>query len=455
VQDDWRANDHVTLNLGVRYDFDTNGNAEAVEFRPWLPGNLKRPKANFAPRLGMNLRLDDRTVLRGGYGLFFAFQPNDAVQQSVGYQCTFEANICYRFEEQIFPDGRPDFVPNWHGSGPSPEGEWGGPKPTWEERLRNACDVNGSAPRCSYRSLVQEISYVGRPSQYSHQGGVGVQRQLGDVAMVEVNFNYTGGRREEVATNGNLSYNPATGANYPFADISRRPFPDWGEVDFEWLAGWSNYYGTDFTFTKRYGDNWQLSASYTLAYFKDAYPRRDQWFIGADGLATHAPIPFALAPDMGGEYTYALGDQRHRVTANGIWDIGRGFQVSGIYFHGSGERFRLFTGVDRRGQAGQAPSGSQVGGTNEERLRADGSIAPRHGFVGDPIHRVDLRLQQRIPLGGNVAVDGMFEVFNLFNHANYGSYVTNESNALFGRPSFNSNIAYWPRVLQLGVRLSF
>ena len=32
-------------------------------------------------------------------------------------------------------------------------------------------------------------------------------------------------------------------------------------------------------------------------------------------------------------------------------------------------------------------------------------------------------------------LDGMFEVFNLFNHANYGSYTTNESNALFGQPS--------------------
>ena len=455
AQDDWRVNDRLTLNLGMRYDFDTNGNAEGIEFRPWVPGNLPRAKANFAPRLGMNLRLDDRTVVRGGYGVFFAFQPNDAVQQTTGYQCAFEANICYRFEEQIFPDGRADFLPNWHRTGPSPEGEWGGPKPTWEERLRNACDVNGSARGCSYRSLVQEISYIGRPPQYSHQAGAGVQRQIGNVAVAEVNFNFTGGRREEIAMNGNLSYNPATGANYLFSDVSRRPFPDWGTVNFEWLAGWSDYYGTDFTFTKRYSDNWQLSTSYTLAYFKDASPRRAQWFIGDDGLATYAPIPFALAPDMGGEYSYALGDQRHRLTANGIWDLGRGFQVSGIYFYGSGERNLVSTGVDRRGEGGQAASGSQVAGSSEQRLRADGSIVPRNGFVGDPVQRVDMRLQQRIPIAGSLRVDGMLEVFNLFNHTNYGSYTTNESNALFGQPAFNSNIAYWPRVLQLGVRLTF
>ena len=455
AQDDWRVNDRLTLNVGLRYDFDSNGNNEKLEFRPWLPGDLPRNKANFAPRLGVNLRLDDRTVLRGGYGLFFAFQPNDAVQQSVGYRCTFESNDCPRFEEQIFPDGRADFVPNWHGTGPSPEGEWGGPKPTWEQALGNACDVNRSAPRCSYRSLVQEIGYAGRPPQYSHQAGAGVQRQVGTVAVVEVNFNYTAGRREESSTNGNLSYNQATGANYPFSDVSRRPFPGWGTVNFEWLAGWSNYYGTDFTFTKRYSDNWQFSASYTLAHFKDAYPRREQWFIGDDGLAQHGPIPFALAPDMGGEYTYAVGDQRHRVTANGIWDVGRGFQVSGIYFYGAGERLAVNTGVDRRGEGGQAPTANQVGGSNEQRLRADGSIVARNGFSGESIHRVDLRLQQRIPIGGAMRLDGMFEVFNIFNHAHYGSYVTNESNALYGRPSFNSNIAYGPRVLQLGIRLAF
>jgi hypothetical protein len=48
---------------------------------------------------------------------------------------------------------------------------------------------------------------------------------------------------------------------------------------------------------------------------------------------------------------------------------------------------------------------------------------------------------------------GVVEVFTLFNHANYGTYVTQESNAAYGKPAFNSNIAYQPRTLQLGFRL--
>jgi hypothetical protein len=444
LQDDWAVNDRLTMNLGMRWDWDSNGNSEGLEFRPWVSGDVTPPWANFAPRVGMNFRLDDRTVIRGGYGLFFAFQPNDGVQQTQGYLCSTEANYCARFENQINPDGRADFLPNWFGPGQSREGEWGGPKPTGLDAVARACDVNNRAPGCVERSLTQEVNYDGRPPQYAHQAGIGFQRQFAAAMAFEANFNYTGGRREEIAVNGNLSYNPATGANNPFSTVNLRPFPNWGIVNFEWLAGYSNYYGTDFTLTKRYSDNWQMSASYTLAYFKDANPRREQWLIGSDGLVDHTPIGFSLAQDMGGDYTYAVGDQRHRFTANGIWDVGRGLQVSGIYFFGSGERLSVNTGTDRRNEASQS----------EQRLRADGSIVPRNTFVGKAIHRVDMRIQQRIPLGG-IRLDGMLEVFNIFNHANYGSYTTNESNALFGQPSFNSNIAYWPRVLQLGIRMAF
>jgi len=43
----------------------------------------------------------------------------------------------------------------------------------------------------------------------------------------------------------------------------------------------------------------------------------------------------------------------------------------------------------------------------------------------------------------------------LFNHANYGSFMINQSNARYGQPSFDNNIAYQPRILQLGFRATF
>ena len=49
----------------------------------------------------------------------------------------------------------------------------------------------------------------------------------------------------------------------------------------------------------------------------------------------------------------------------------------------------------------------------------------------------------------------MVEVFNLFNHANHGSYVVAESSPRYGRPSFNGNVSYAPRTAQLGFRFAF
>jgi hypothetical protein len=151
-----------------------------------------------------------------------------------------------------------------------------------------------------------------------------------------------------------------------------------------------------------------------------------------------------VAPDLGGEYTIAATDQRHRATLNGIWQVGRGFQLSGLYFYGSGQRFSTSYGGDLR-QCGQGC----------DRLRPDGTIVPRTNFAGDPIHRVDLRLQQRFRLGGRVAFEGMLEAYNLFNHENYGTYETRESNASYGLPIPNVSLVYQPRMLQLGFRATF
>jgi hypothetical protein len=66
-----------------------------------------------------------------------------------------------------------------------------------------------------------------------------------------------------------------------------------------------------------------------------------------------------------------------------------------------------------------------------------------------------MRLQKHVKLGGRVGVDGMLELFNVFNHSNYGSYTTQETSSSYGLPTFNNNVSYGPRALQLGFRFQF
>ena len=68
---------------------------------------------------------------------------------------------------------------------------------------------------------------------------------------------------------------------------------------------------------------------------------------------------------------------------------------------------------------------------------------------------MDVRLQRRFPLGGHAGIDGIVELFNVFNHANYGSYVTTEASKNYGAPQQNAIVAYSPRILQLGFRFAF
>ncbi|MGH8526706.1 MAG: TonB-dependent receptor domain-containing protein, partial [Gammaproteobacteria bacterium] len=82
VQDTWRVTNRLTLNLGVRYDLDLGVLGEDIEFLPWLSGSRPYDGNNVAPRLGFAFGLNDRTVIRGGYGLFYTQLESDAAHQS-------------------------------------------------------------------------------------------------------------------------------------------------------------------------------------------------------------------------------------------------------------------------------------------------------------------------------------------------------------------------------------
>ena len=421
VQDDWHIASNLTLNLGLRYDVLTNSWANDAEVPPILESGRPNDTNNIQPRLGFAWQVNDRTVVRGGVGRYYADILTNLHMWTYGNETI--ASV------EVNNDGRAEFVTN----------PFNGPQPTPAQAFANFCDVN-NRPGCLTRGL-QELA---PPPPYdkvqnSWQTSIGFQRQLGSVAAVEVDYVYNGSRNEKVIQeNVNVSFNPATGEPLPYSVASTRPYPLLGIISVTPYMGRSNYHAVQTALTKRFSNNWQGSVTYTVGGLWNAVPRP---------LSGRTIVNFDVPGDLGDEYTLAETDQRHRVVFNGIWQPGFGFQASGVYFFGSGERDQILAGDVNRDVGEWAESG--------QRFRENGTIIPRNTFVGEPIHRVDLRLQQRIPISERLSIDGIFEVFNLFDRANFGSYTLDESARDFLQPAQNANLAYAPRTLQLGVRVTF
>ena len=79
AQDDWRLSSNLTLNLGLRYDLIWNSFAQNVVFPPFEQPDRPQDANNMQPRVGFAYQLNDRTVIRGGSGLYY----NDILNTNV------------------------------------------------------------------------------------------------------------------------------------------------------------------------------------------------------------------------------------------------------------------------------------------------------------------------------------------------------------------------------------
>ena len=431
AQDDWTLG-RLTLNLGVRYDIIKGTYGEERGFDPWLAPNRPLDKNNIQPRLGFAYGINDRTVARGGWGLFYGGGTGAA---HAYYTETQIINV------QVNNDGRPDFASN----------PFNGPIPTYDQVVRSG------ALRSLFLTLPSDQPVI----PYTHQASVGLQRQFGTTMSLSTDFVYTDERSNFTQMDINLAYNPVTGANYPFNDQTRRPNRGWGNVNMsQHVPKAGEDVALQVELNKRMSNNWQASLGYSISAGWDYQYPPVRTAAGCDYALTNpspgvftCDTPITLHPVL--QYDrFRSPDQMHRLTFNGIWQLPYGFQASGLYFFADNGKTTPVSGVDVLGIGGVGGPASPAG-PNPGRLRANGTLIARNSFNRSDLHRVDMRLLKRLALGSRVSLEGTFEVFNLFNHENYNAFVTNESARNFGAPSFDSNIAFQPRTMQFGFRTTF
>jgi hypothetical protein len=454
VQDDWQMTDRLTLNLGLRYDLTRNGFGENFTFDPWVKAGRPNDTDNWQPRIGGAYQLNDRTVLRGGWGKYYAWVTDQSAHGTVSW-----VNIV---GVELLPDGRPDFNSN----------PFNGPQPTYNELVRRTCwdqkvNQGGARAGCIRRTVGNNLSSPTSQFPYSYQASAGFQRQLGATMAVEADYVYYKSYYNISGGNINQSWNPATGTPFNTNQIARLPFPEWGTVSMRRNSPGEDEksHSIQAGFTKRMSDRWQASATYslTLESRKDypvllperaAFPQTAggckhvvTWNAAGTEWNCSTPVNFAqFGLDIydGGNW-YRTGHQKHRAVFNAIYELPYEVMLSGLYFYGDNGWNTTTSGVDVFG----------VGGVIANRTRADRTIIPRNNFNKKDLHRVDLRAMKRFSFNDRYSIEPMIELFNLFNRANFTNWVLNERNARFGQPDAADGIAYQPRTVQAGFRMRF
>jgi len=428
-QDDWRATQRLTLNLGVRYDRDfqfyDQGNwannatrlvLEAIG-HPYsaLP---ETPTKNISPRVGFayDLSGEGRRVLRGGYGLYFDQYNSSAAGGDITTQNRRPLNALATLTNTTFGVGQ--LATYRFGIDPLPA-----------QPIEGNSLPRGSAGQWMGPELTDPRN------QQMH---VGYAHELAANTTASVDYTHVVGRRELRA----LNINPIVNGQRVLAPDFIRVFgiPNvLSAVNIRSSINKSRYDALTFRFQRRF-PRATFQAHYTLA---GAYA-----YGGSTGNRSGGAAPQdAFAPLAPGEWGPTVTDERHRLVATGVFDLAYGIQLSPVFQAASARPYTLTAGSDLNAD-----------GTNNDRYidLATGQQVSVNSQRGDPTTLLDLRVTKFFPLGGERRLGVFAEFFNVFNTANFGNaYGGNALSTAFRQPmGFIPAIGY-PSQVQLGARFLF
>jgi hypothetical protein len=478
IGDNWRISDQLTLNYGVRWDVDwgvasppdvvtnsiaINNNAAAANRN--IPDMLGtdfgfkdniHDNTNLAPRAGFTYNIGGKNdlVVRGGTGLYYTTPVSNM---------TFSPQIYSQMVTAAF-------LPP--ASGRCADGSSFVTNP--------ACGVTtydqakAVAPAQSPRIVSPDYK-----NPFTWQSSIGFQKQINQVTGFEIDLTHFNQYRDTRTIDPNLFYNPATGYNQNPAAVNglaNRPNRAYTQIAYFVSTGHRDQTQLSMALNRRFKNNFQSGATYTYM-----VSMHDDGNIGYTAPGQNNQFDY-----LDGEYATSTDFQKNTLRLYGLYRFPLGISASLSYFYGSGNRFAANIAAQVYGKPGTNRLNLTAAGTptNPIVIPATATLAngdvidiasrfhgpstinsgdtiPRNALQGLPLHKVDLRLTKDIKIAGNTKISLIGEVYNLFNHHNYGSYNTALSataagtTALFGQPQQNTGNAYVPRQAQFAFRLGF
>ncbi|MGJ5818311.1 carboxypeptidase regulatory-like domain-containing protein [Paludibaculum fermentans] len=398
LQDDWKLSRKLTINLGLRYEYESpmteRFDRSAIHYDGKTPNPLndaakanyaKNPiaelpasqfaaiggltfagvgnnprtfwepeKLNFQPRIGFAYQYRPKTIIRGGYGVYTA-------SIGVNYSNTNQTGFSISTPIQASLDNGLTYLAT--NANPFPNG-----------LIKPAGAANGLLT-----NIGQQVQFFSdrRSHPYSQRWSLGIQQELPQRFMIEAA--YVGNRNTRLGVTRELSYTPAQylstspvrdqatinylGANFPNpynglnsiygANMTRanllRNYNQFSSVQILGdPSGYSWYHSLQSRIERRFANAWTVQASYTWSKAMEA----------TEFMNSQDPMPYESLASL---------DRTHRLTGSGIWEIpfGRGrhfasgmhkavdfvaggWQLGGIYQHQSGAPLgfgnRIFNG---------------------------------------------------------------------------------------------------------------
>src|SRR5215831_8481063 len=419
AQDQWHLTRKLTVNYGLRYDFETG-----------LDFFIDADRKEFQPRVGLAWSPDSKTVVRAGYGIFndkynltFFFVPAPQRQPMITGLPFANNQITgtWLLNSMFLP------TPCVLAGCPAPPPGASLPPGTVPPPLLSAAFENlinsGAFPNNSL--FVQGGTSVDRNlrSPYTEQTSLEIDRTLGKGLTVSAGYMFVAGhklvRPIDLNVGPPIGVQPGTGKLiYNFAiNDPNIPAPPGGSHGtngifyFTDSTGNSLYHGMTLQLSEKAGKYFSLNANYTLSHTLD------------DGTF----VTFVSTPQSNRqrnlERANSNQDARHRFVTNFVadapqqWKLLRNFELSSIVTLQTGRPFTLFVGFDANNDGN--PVTDRVG------------TSPRNSYRGDSLQTVDMRLSRAIHFDERRRLNLSIDAFNLFNRAN-----VDEVFSVYGAPDF-------------------